>query len=56
MNRFGKRVQRAYKKYFARVRAKTMTQEEFRLWSDDAMNLRDQALEQSRQDKIFDKV
>jgi len=36
--------QRAYKKYFARVRAGTMTKPEFEVWSSEAERLRDDSL------------
>lgn len=36
--------QRAYKKYFARIKAGTMTQSEFTAWADEAEKLRDAAL------------
>ena len=37
--------QRAYKKYFARIRSGLMTKSEFEVWSRQAANLRDAALE-----------
>ena len=36
--------QRAYKKYFARINAGTMTKPEFEKWSREAERLRDEAL------------
>ena len=38
--------QRAYKKYFARIRSGLMTKSEFEVWSRQAADLRDAALEQ----------
>ena len=37
--------QRAYKKYFARIRSSLMTKSEFEVWSRQAADLRDAALE-----------
>ena len=37
--------QRAYKKYFARIRSGLMTKSEFEVWSRQAADLRDAALE-----------
>ena len=37
--------QRAYKKYFARIRSGLMTKAEFEVWSRQAAELRDAALE-----------
>ena len=37
--------QRAYKKYFARIRSGLMTKGEFEVWSRQASDLRDTALE-----------
>ena len=36
--------QRAYKKYFARTRKKTMSVTDFEIWSQDAERIRDDAL------------
>ena len=41
--------QRAYKKYFARIRSGLMTKSEFEVWSRQAADLRDAALERYAQ-------
>lgn len=38
--------QRAYKKYFARIRAKTMTKTDFEIWARAAEGIRDRALKE----------
>jgi len=43
-NEIWKIHQRAYKKYFARVRAGTMTKPEFEVWASEAERLRDDSL------------
>ena len=43
--RFWKVHQRAYKKYFARIKSGLMTKSEFEVWSRQAVGLRDAALE-----------
>ena len=47
--RFWKVHQRAYKKYFARIRSGLMTKSEFEVWSRQAADLRDAALERYAQ-------
>ena len=44
-NEIWKLHSRAYKKYFARVRKKTMTKPEFEAWSSEAERIRDEALQ-----------
>ena len=46
--------QRAYKKYFARIRSGLMTKGEFEVWSRQAADLRDAALERYAQAKSED--
>ena len=46
--------QRAYKKYFARIRSGLMTKGEFEVWSRQAANLRDAALERYARAKSED--
>ena len=46
--------QRAYKKYFARIRSGLMTKSEFEVWSRQAAELRDAALERYAQAKSED--
>ena len=41
--------QRAYKKYFARIRSRLMTKSKFEVWSRQAADLRDAALERYAQ-------
>jgi len=47
-NEIWKVHQRAYKKYFARIKSKTMTNEQFLEWSKSAEELREKALAKSK--------
>ena len=47
--------QRAYKKYFARTRKGTMSRAEFEIWSREAEQLRDRALEEYDRERDAEK-